>query len=100
MPPGTTDRRTRRAAGRPPRPRRLRAGKPAPARASTSSRMPRPGTGARPPPPRPRSRASIDLRHHVLDLRVVLERVAGQVLAVARLLEAAVRHLAHERNVV
>ena len=43
---------------------------------------------------------SVDLRHHVLDLRVVLERVGGQVLAVARLLVAAVRHLRDERDVV
>src|SRR6266550_7719156 len=43
---------------------------------------------------------SVQLRHHVLDLRVVLERVRGQVLAVARLLVAAVRHLRDERDVV
>src|ERR1044072_4608538 len=42
----------------------------------------------------------INLRHHVLDLRVVLERVRGEVLAVAGLLEATVRHLADQRDVV
>src|SRR4051812_24395433 len=41
---------------------------------------------------------SADLCHDVLDLRVVLERVRRQVLAVAGLLVAAVRHLARERN--
>src|SRR4051812_14887847 len=39
-------------------------------------------------------------RHHVLDDRVVLDRVHRQVLAVARLLEPAVRHLRRERDVV
>src|SRR4051795_1256920 len=39
-------------------------------------------------------------RHHVLDDRVVLDRVHRQVLAVAGLLEPAVRHLARERDVV
>src|SRR6266508_4532753 len=43
---------------------------------------------------------SVDLCHHMLDLRVVGERVNGQVLAVAGLLEAAVRHLGDKRNVV
>src|SRR5688572_27274781 len=38
--------------------------------------------------------------HDVLDDRVVLEAVHREVLAVAGLLEAAVRHLAHERQVV
>src|SRR3954451_4292316 len=38
--------------------------------------------------------------HDVLDLRVVLERVHGQVLAVPGLLVAAVGHLAGERDVV
>src|SRR5919106_5828778 len=42
----------------------------------------------------------VNLGHHVLELRVVLEAVEGQVLAVARLLEAAVRHLRDERDVV
>src|SRR6266508_936337 len=37
-----------------------------------------------------------DARHHVLDLRVVLEAVLREVLAVAGLLEAAVRHLGDE----
>src|SRR5205814_7856938 len=44
--------------------------------------------------------ASVELRHHVLDLLVVLERIGAQVLAVAGLLVAAVRHLADERDVV
>src|SRR6185295_13359872 len=43
---------------------------------------------------------SVDLRHHMLDLRVVLERVDREILAVARLLVAAVRHLGDERDVV
>src|SRR5215475_7150763 len=46
------------------------------------------------------SALSVDLRHHVLDLEVVLERVRAEVLAVAGLLEAAVRHLRDERDVV
>src|SRR5262245_44910862 len=37
-----------------------------------------------------------DPRHDVLDLRVVLERVHGHVLAVPGLLVAAVRHLGDE----
>src|SRR6185437_13330145 len=41
-----------------------------------------------------------EIGHHVLDDRVVLERVDAQVLAVAGLLEAAVRHLRDERDVV
>src|SRR5688572_31833331 len=45
-------------------------------------------------------RGSVDLRHDVLDLGVVLERVGREVLAVPGLLVAAVRHLGHERNVV
>src|SRR3954454_8272936 len=43
---------------------------------------------------------SSDVCHDVLDLRVVLEGVHGEVLAVAPLLVAAVRHLAHQRDVV
>ena len=38
------------------------------------------------------------LRHHVLDLRVLLHRVDGHVLAVARLLVAAVGHLGRDRR--
>src|SRR5689334_5805707 len=41
-----------------------------------------------------------DLEHHVLDDRVVLDRVHALVLAVAGLLEPAVRHLRHKREVV
>src|SRR5277367_1864875 len=40
-----------------------------------------------------------DVGHDVLDPRVVLEAVHGQVLAVAGALEAAVRHLGDERDV-
>src|SRR5713226_8670940 len=59
------------------------------------------GSGVRNRPEGRRGRGFVvDLRHHVLDVRVVLEAVRAQVLAVARLLEAAVRHLAHQRDVV
>ena len=44
--------------------------------------------------------SSVELRHHVLDLGVVLERVGRHVLAVAGLLVAAVGHLGDERDVV
>src|SRR4051794_19417700 len=44
--------------------------------------------------------ASSDLEHHVLDDRVVLDRVHALVLAVTGLLEAAVRHLRDQREVV
>src|SRR5690349_20663681 len=40
-----------------------------------------------------------DVAHHVLDARVVLEAVHRQVLAVARVLEPAVRHLRDEGDV-
>src|SRR3954451_2778361 len=40
-----------------------------------------------------------DEAHDVLDAGVVLEAVHGQVLAVAGVLEAAVRHLGHDRDV-
>src|SRR3954447_21407185 len=40
-----------------------------------------------------------DVGHDVLDPRVVLEAVHRQVLAVAGVLEAAVRHLGHDRDV-
>src|SRR6201996_4957665 len=40
-----------------------------------------------------------NVRHHVLDARVVLQAVHGQVLAVAGVLEAAVGHLGHDRDV-
>src|SRR5579875_404995 len=42
---------------------------------------------------------SFEVAHHVLDARVVLEPVHRQVLAIARMLEAAVRHLRHQRDV-
>src|SRR5690349_22016560 len=41
----------------------------------------------------------LDVVHHVLDPGVVLQRVRRQVLAVAGLLEPAVRHLGHQRDV-
>src|SRR4029079_10945130 len=44
--------------------------------------------------------ASSDLEHHVLDDRVVLDRVHALVLAVTGLLEAAVRHLRDQREMV
>src|SRR5580698_3386030 len=37
--------------------------------------------------------------HYVLDAGVVLEAVHGEVLAVAGVLEASVRHLGHDRDV-
>ena len=37
--------------------------------------------------------------HHVLDARVLFQRVQGKILAVAGLLEPPVRHLAGQRNV-
>src|SRR3984885_358991 len=40
-----------------------------------------------------------DVAHDVLDAGVVLEAVHGQVLAVAGVLEAAVRHLGDDRDV-
>src|SRR5215213_8599504 len=43
---------------------------------------------------------SVDLGHYVLDLGVVLQGIAGEILAVAGLLVAAVRHLADQRDVV
>src|SRR6478752_6469070 len=58
---------------------------------------------AAPTPPAPTSRILTtslpDVRHDVLDPGVVLEPVHGEVLAVARVLEAAVRHLGDERDV-
>src|SRR3954449_12360350 len=47
-----------------------------------------------------RRSSSADLGHDVLDDRVVLDRVRAHVLAVARLPEAAVRHLRCDREVV
>src|SRR5215218_511961 len=44
-------------------------------------------------------RSGLDVGHHVLDARVVLEAVHREVLAVAGVLEAAVRHLGHQRDV-
>src|SRR5215469_17005883 len=41
----------------------------------------------------------LQLHHDVTHYRVILERIHRQVLAVARALEAAVRHLAHRRKV-
>src|ERR1700752_1381472 len=61
-------------------------------------------TGKAPPtPPAPTSRILIpsltDVGHDVLDPGVVLEPVHREVLAVAGVLEAAVRHLGDERDV-
>src|SRR5215212_10517287 len=42
---------------------------------------------------------ALDVAHHVLDARVILEPVHREVLAVARELVAAVGHLGHERDV-
>src|SRR5579864_8867361 len=44
-------------------------------------------------------RSAADVTHDVLDTGVVLEAVHGQVLAVPGMLEAAVRHLGHYRDV-
>src|SRR6478672_1121277 len=45
------------------------------------------------------SPSSVKRRHHMLDLRVLLERVHRHVLAIPALLVAAVRHLVEERDV-
>src|ERR1051325_10318845 len=47
-----------------------------------------------------RQLGSVEFCHHVLDLGVVLEGVRAQVLAVAGLLVAAVRHLRDQRDVI
>src|SRR5688500_14154142 len=57
-----------------------------------------------PTPPEPTTRmrmliSDLDVRHDVLDAGVVLEAVHGQVLAGAGVLEAAVGHLGHDRDV-
>src|SRR5262245_10900201 len=44
-------------------------------------------------------RSAVDVVHHVLDPGVLLQRVQRQVLAVTGVLEAAVRHLGHDRDV-
>src|SRR5690242_19003885 len=49
---------------------------------------------------RPTTRSLSETHHHVLQLGVLLDRVDRHVAAVARLLEAVVRHLVHERDVV
>src|SRR4249919_3359400 len=59
---------------------------------------------AEPTPPAPTSRILMvwsfaDVGHHVLDAGVVLQAVHREVLAVARVLEAAVRHLGDDRDV-
>src|SRR5580704_14191057 len=43
--------------------------------------------------------SAADVAHDVLDAGVVLEAVHGQVLAVPGVLEPAVRHLGHDRDV-
>src|SRR5215469_11710739 len=50
-------------------------------------------------PTRPLPRSGLDVAHHVLDAGVIVESVAGQVLAVAGVLEAAMWHLGRERYV-
>src|SRR3954447_16202309 len=42
--------------------------------------------------------SALDVAHHVLDPGVVLQTVNREVLAVPRMLEAAVRHLGHDRD--
>src|SRR4051812_33046267 len=57
---------------------------------------------AEPTPPAPTTRiltSHVDRGHHVLDARVVLEPVHREVLAGARVLEAAVGHLGDDRDV-
>src|SRR5262252_7292757 len=44
-------------------------------------------------------RSAADIAHHVLDPGVVLEAIDRKVLAIARVLEAAMGHLRHERYV-
>src|SRR3954464_2224543 len=71
--------------------------------ASKKSRRAAIAAKAPPTPPAPTRRIRTSLLpeegHHVLDARVVLEAVHRQVLALARVLEAAVRHLGDERDV-
>src|SRR6478609_11386268 len=71
--------------------------------ASKKSRRAAIAANADPTPPAPTNRILIGsltgVAHHVLDAGVVLEAVAGEVLAVAGVLEAAVRHLGDERDV-
>src|SRR5664280_2927623 len=45
------------------------------------------------------SASHLDVVHHVLDPRVILETIDGKILAVARLLESAVGHFGDHRNV-
>src|SRR3954452_21113385 len=70
---------------------------------SKNSRRAAIAVNAAPTPPAPTSRTRsgslTDVRHHVLDARVVLEAVERQVLAVAGVLEATVRHLGNDRDV-
>src|SRR5690606_36586463 len=60
---------------------------------------PGPGGPARGGCGAPRAGSRVQRRHHVLDPRVVVEAVRREVLAVAGLLEAAVRHLRDQRDV-
>src|SRR5262249_46489514 len=82
--------------------RRKTGGNPANQRSARVARPParRGLTGEPGVPPCSPPCSSVDLGHDVLDLRVVLERVRAQVLAVARLLVTAVRHLRDQRDVV
>src|SRR3954471_21888161 len=93
-------------------PRRSSETRRAASRPKGATRRTRPGGGTRAPAPvRYSSRTGAgtryavpgalgERRHHVLDHGVVLDRVHREVLAVAGLLEAAVRHLRGERDVV
>src|SRR5919112_406170 len=73
--------------------------------ASWKSRRATIEANAPPTPPAPTSRiltrrsSRADVGHHVLDARVVLQPVHREVLAVAGVLEAAVRHLRDDRDV-
>src|SRR5688500_4532901 len=51
------------------------------------------------PPASPLATSGVEADHHVLDPRVLLEAVHREVLAVARVLEAAVRHLGDQWDV-
>src|SRR5829696_152271 len=81
-----------------------------PSRTATARASGRCGSPVRTAPRRTRSapptltssepdRSGLDVGHHVLDPGVVLEAVHRQVLAVAGVLEAAVRHLGDQRDV-
>src|SRR5580658_3912504 len=66
--------------------------------ARSPQRPPRQLQRALSPRPDLQGRSGLDVAHDVLDPGVVVEAVAGQVLAVARVLESAMRHLGDERD--